>query len=424
MAIKFVAPSNADAVSDPKTIRHYFMLVFTGYLGLILISPKSGLGLLPLRFLLKNQLHVTAKDMALFLAVGTFALYLKPLAGIFTDSILLFGTRHRHYFLFSAAGIAILWLVLGLVPKTYPALLCATIALTLCWTVAQTTLGGLAVEIGKEHGIPGRLASLREGAAALTILVRGPVGGFLATQAFILCAFVNGALTALLALLFFFWLQEAPGDQNYEGAWNSVREQFGLLFQSRTMWVATGLYCLVCFNPASHTPLFYYQSEKLKFTPEFIGKLGVINGALDLTGAILYAFACKRLRLQTLLTIGICINTLSALLYLAYRSHNSAMVLEGAEGLGFGLATLPLLDLLARATPKYCEAFGYALMFSLGYASVALSDVVGSWVFDHYHHNFSLLIWLNAGTTALVFLAVPFLPRAVIRWRDGESMPD
>ncbi len=423
MPIELVETNAVNPARDPKTIRRYFMLVFTGYLGLILSSPKSGLRLLPLRFLLKNQLHVNAKDMALFLAAGTFALYLKPLAGIFTDSVLLFGTRHRHYFLFSTVGVAILWLVLGLVPKTYPALLCTTIALTVCWTVAQTTLGGLAVEIGREHGIPGRLASLREGAAALTILARGPIGGFLATQAFILCAFVNGSLTALLALIFFFWFREAPCDKNYKGAWNSVRKQFGLLFQSRAMWVSTGLYCLVCFNPASHTPLFYYQTEKLKFTPEFIGALGVVNGALDLAGAFFYAFACKRLRLQPLLVIGLCINTISALLYLAYRSRNSAIVLEGAEGLGYGLATLPLLDLLARATPKHCEAFGYALMFSLGYASVALSDVVGSWLFDRYHHNFTLLIWLNAGTTALVFLAVPFLPRSLTIWRDGESMP-
>jgi hypothetical protein len=31
------------------------------------------------------------------------------------------------------------------------------------------------------------------------------------------------------------------------------------------------------------------------------------------------------------------------------------------------------------------------------------------------------LIWLNAGTTALVLLALPFLPRALIEQRDGEQ---
>ena len=40
----------------------------------------------------------------------------------------------------------------------------------------------------------------------------------------------------------------------------------------------------------------------------------------------------------------------------------------------------------------------------------ALSDLLGAWLYDHLHLTFRDLVWLNAGTTILVLVAVPFLP--------------
>jgi hypothetical protein len=36
-------------------------------------------------------------------------------------------------------------------------------------------------------------------------------------------------------------------------------------------------------------------------------------------------------------------------------------------------------------------------------------------------HNFSGMILLNSGSSALVLLAVPFLPRMLVAHRDGED---
>ena len=49
------------------------------------------------------------------------------------------------------------------------------------------------------------------------------------------------------------------------------------------------------------------------------------------------------------------------------------------------------------------------------------ADVVGSWLLDH-HLAWNTLVWLNAGTTLICLFLVPFLPRVLMRHRDGEDL--
>jgi hypothetical protein len=48
------------------------------------------------------------------------------------------------------------------------------------------------------------------------------------------------------------------------------------------------------------------------------------------------------------------------------------------------------------------------------------SDVIGSWLIDSHGWFFHQLVWLNAGTTALILLFIPLLPRVVMNRKDGE----
>src|ERR1035437_4327161 len=83
---------------------------------------------LPFQNLLKADLHVSRQAMASFFAVSTLAWYFKPLAGIFTDSVPLFGTRRKHYLILSAIAAGALYLIVGVVPRTYMSVLVAMIA--------------------------------------------------------------------------------------------------------------------------------------------------------------------------------------------------------------------------------------------------------------------------------------------------------
>ena len=60
-------------------------------------------------------------------------------------------------------------------------------------------------------------------------------------------------------------------------------------------------------------------------------------------------------------------------------------------------------------------------MMSVWNVGAALSDLAGSFFFSHYHLTFKNLVWLNAGTTALVLLVIPLLPRRLVEPREGGA---
>jgi predicted MFS family arabinose efflux permease len=99
-------------------------------------------------------------------------------------------------------------------------------------------------------------------------------------------------------------------------------------------------------------------------------------------------------------------------------------VITALAGVTQTLAMLPVYDLAARGTPPGSEALGYSVMMSVWNLTNSLSDWTGSTLFTRYGLTFHHLVWLNAGTTALVLLAVPFLPSALLRSRDGEKVKD
>jgi hypothetical protein len=95
-------------------------------------------------------------------------------------------------------------------------------------------------------------------------------------------------------------------------------------------------------------------------------------------------------------------------------------VIESQNGFFFSFAELALLDLAARATPKGREGLGYSLMLSMRNVAGSGADIVGSHLVDH-KWPFASLVFLNAGTTAIVLLLLPFLPAALMRSKDRTA---
>jgi hypothetical protein len=79
---------------------------------------------------------------------GALAWYLKPFAGILTDAFPIFGTRRRHYLLFSSVLTALSWIGMGFLPHKYGALLCGAMAVNLFMVMASTVTGAFLVEAG------------------------------------------------------------------------------------------------------------------------------------------------------------------------------------------------------------------------------------------------------------------------------------
>src|SRR5262249_16941458 len=149
---------------------------------------------LPFRNLLKEELAASQVGMSTFFAFAALPWYLKPAAGLLSDSFPLFGTRRRHYLIFSAALAGLLWLVVGVVRGGYAPLLAATIAVNVMLVVASTVLGGLLVEAGQRLGATDRLVTVRVFVESTCGLVGGTLSGILAGLPFALAAIAGAAI--------------------------------------------------------------------------------------------------------------------------------------------------------------------------------------------------------------------------------------
>jgi len=413
-----------DTVTSQSELRRVFFLVSAG-LFITSLGQPSVVGQLPFLFLFKNEFHLNAAQQANFFAVATFAWYLKPVAGLLCDSFPIFGTKRRGYLVLAGTVGGLTWLLFAVVPHSYANFFWLMVCLNCAMVIASTTIGGVLVMAGQKSHATGRLASIRYGIDGIISIIAGPLGGWLATRAFGFTAGIGALLLFSLAPITLAFLKEERGASRNLEVWSAAAVQFRLIFRSKTMWAAVALLFLVFMAPGFGIALTYNQQDVLRFSTVFIGRLQALSGVGSILATALYAYVCRRYSLRPLLLAGILLNALSSILYLWYRSPETAMLIDTSNGFFAVLGILPLFDLAARATPKGSESFGYALLMSVYNVAVhAISNPIGSWLYERpeatWHHHLRNLVLLNGGTSLIALALVPFLPNILLSHRDGE----
>jgi hypothetical protein len=422
-----IALAPAPLVRSPSDLRRMFFIVSAG-LFITTLGQPGVIGQLPFRFLFKNQFHLNAAEQANFFAIATFAWYLKPIAGLVCDSFPILGTRRRGYLILAGVIAGLTWSLFAVAPRSYAAFFWLMVILNAAMVIASTSLGGILVEAGQEGGATGRLASVRYAIDGVINVIAGPLGGWLATRAFGWTAGLGAMLLFSLVPITMTLVKEPRVARRNLAVWSATAVQLRLIVRSRTMWAASALLLFVFMAPGFGIAMTYYQQDVLQFSTQLIGRLQALAGIGGIAATALYAYLCRKLRLKPLLLGGILLNAISSLLYLWYRSPQSAAIIDFANGFLAILGVLPLFDLAARATPKGSESFGYALLLSIyNIAVFAISYPLGSWLYElpsaGWHHNLNRLIWLNAGTSLVALVLVPFLPSVLISKREGEKAP-
>jgi Na+/melibiose symporter-like transporter len=243
----------------------------------------------------------------------------------------------------------------------------------------------------------------------------------LATAGFVWATGANAVLVLSVFPVAYIFLRERPVAKiRGREVFHNAGQQLMTIFRSRNLWAALLFIGLFYFSPGFATPLFYKQTDELHFSKQAIGNLGIFSSAFGILAAVIYSRLIKRLPIRTMLLVGIATAALGTLLYLFYSTWTQAIFIESQNGFFFSLAELALLDLAARATPKGCEGLGYSLMLSIRNVAVFGADIVGSHLADH-HWSFASLVFLSAGTTAIVLVLLPFLPAALMRSKDRAT---
>jgi len=382
-----------------------------------LLANTLRLAKLPLRVLLKDELSFTPERMAGFLALIGLAWYLKPLAGLLSDHVPLYGTRRRHYLLLSGGAGALAWLVATAYPHATTTLLIALIAVNLFAVLGNTVGGGLLVDAGRAQSATGLLSAVRLAAMNLAAVVAGPIGGWLAGRAFVWTCLAGALLmSTMFVAVASLPAQEAP--QTPAPLATTLRD-IAVHLKDRRVWSVAVLTLAFYIAPGYQTLWFYHQQDFLRLSVQEIGLLEALQALGGIAGAACYAGWSSRVGLRTTLPAGIVLNGACVGLYAFYDSFAAALVIEPLLGFCVCIGVLPLCELTARASPPRHEAFVFAAIFGLGNMAMAMADVLGTRMASALGLELPALFSLYAACTAASAVLVLAVPPALL---DGLAV--
>jgi Na+/melibiose symporter-like transporter len=374
---------------------------------------------LPIRNVLKDALGVPQQQMAAFFALGALPWYLKIFAGLLSDSIPLFGTRRRHYLIFSATLAGAMWLLLAYVPKLYFPLLVTVTATNAMLVMGSTVVGGLLVEAGQRLGVADRLVATRLFVDSACVLLAGPLAGFLAGLPFGAATSVGAAIALTMLPIVAIGVKEPIKATYRSSALANACVELRSLLRSRRMWTAAGFLFVVSVPQEFQTTLYYFQSDVRHIPPDVIGYLKGIGGVGSLLATLVYPVIHRRLSLRALLVLGIIAASTGAIIYVFYLSVPAAFVIEGVHGFLLTLGALAFMEVAVWSTPLSAAAMGFAFLMSALNAGDAVGDNLAAELGGYV--GFFGVVETCAVLTLLLLCTLPLLPKILVVRREDEA---
>jgi hypothetical protein len=210
---------------------------------------------LSITFLLKDTFGLSAAQTATFFSITVIPWLIKPVYGLISDFVPLFGQRRKSYFLLSSGMAAAMGFVLTMMGSyTYwgVAIFFTLMGLGLAFTDVLTD--ALMVENGQRLGLTGPFQAVQWAAISLASILVGVGGGWLAQQKLLSATFLIATVFPVITLTMAVFMITEPrvegGDHQFRETWAAIRGAIG----SRTLWIVAGFIFFYNFSPSSDRP--------------------------------------------------------------------------------------------------------------------------------------------------------------------------
>ena len=377
-------------------------------------QAKVGILWQPLTHFLKQTQGWGPTEISASLAVVDLPWVIKPLYGLTSDFLPLFGSRRRAWLILAnLAGAAAF---VGVAMTGSPAGIVPALVLTaIAMAISSTLCGALLVENGQRTGHSSAFVNQQWLFFNIALIAASLAGGQLAQHldapAALHAAAWIAAAAPLAVLPVLSLIQEAPAPLDLA----ALRQRFRALLQalrSRLLWLIAGYLFCYYFSPGFGTPLYFHMTDKLGFSQGFVGLLASVNAAGWIAGGLLYRWTLSRLDTGTMLRVSIACGVVTTLAYLGLNGPISSVSIYFAAGIANMLATIATLTLAAEACPEGAEGFGFAALMSAINLATPLADTAGSALYEHVFANrLAPLIVVSAAFTALAWPLLRFMPR-------------
>jgi len=375
-------------------------------------QARVGIIFQPLNYYLKvigwTPLQVTA-----YLAILNFPWVIKPVFGLVSDFIPLFGYRRKSYLIISSicAVGAYAWIARLSEPSEFALLLVLT---SYAMATASTLVGALLAENGQSVRLSSTFVGQQWLWFYIAIMASSFVGGELVQRLPPLSALqaaAGVAAVASIAVIFasLFLLSEGKSRANRLEMQRTFQSIVAALKSTKLYVVALFLF-LYSFAPGFGTPLYYFMTDDLKFSQSYIGILGSIASAGWIVGALAHRWLLWKMSSKALLYVSIVFGTLAAASFLLLADELTAAIVNFANGAAMMIATIATLTLAADYCPKRSEGFAFAGLMSIMNFADLCSNNAGAFLYEHvFDSRLEPLIVVSAASTAFAAVLVPLL---------------
>lgn len=372
----------------------FLLLVSTVYA----VQGFTSFSALAINYFFKDNLQLQPTESQSLLTVMMVPWGIKPLYGIISDSLPLFGYHRKSYMMLCSASGTIATLIFA-VPDLVTTPVGAVLVLmlnSLSIAVIDVVIDARVVEMSRldpKYGandlqsvswvsmsMGGVLGSILSGPATHKLGVRG-VFGFAAIgpmSIFIFSTLMHEAKTTVSRR---HWKVSAK---------RQVRQLKGAIGTPVIWMCALWVFLSGAISPGYSQVFFYFSTDVLHFTPEFLGTVSAFGFMFLMAGTMVYNACFKNMPFRRIFFIAQLSLAIVSLLdiVLVTRANLNVGIPDKAFVLGDAviadvisrLKTMPVMVLCAKLCPKGIEGTLFALLMSISNFSRSASEVWGALV--------------------------------------------
>jgi len=375
-------------------------------------QARVGIILQPLTSFLKLEGWTPLQVTAYFGALN-FPWVIKPVFGLVSDFVPLFGYRRTSYLILASAAAAVGYAGIAVLdrPSEFALFLLLT---SYAMATASTLCGALLAENGRTFD----RSSLFVGqqwlwfyvAIMLSAFVGGELVEHISPSAALKAAAAIAAVAPIAVIVATPLLLDEARTRVSRETLRDTRHGIVMALRSRKLWLVALFLFLYAFAPGFGTPLYYHMTDRLQFSQAYIGTLGSIAAAGWIAGALLHRWLMRRLSPEALLYLSIVLGTASAASFLLLTDETTAAIVNFANGFAQMIATIASLTLAAQYCPARAEGFAFAGLMSVSNLADICSINAGAFLYDQvFDSRLGPLIIVSAATTAIAAVLVPWL---------------
>ena len=405
-----------------------------GYISVLVVllgfgAPFGGLIDVPISFMLKNKMHLTATDVARFRLVAGIPLYLSFVFGFVRDIWNPFGMKDRGFMVLFGAICAGIYLFYAFAPLHYLTLLVASVLLTTAFLFVSGAQVGLTAAIGQELLMWGEVSvawkMFSSIPALAAFLLGGQLSGLLEMESAnhsVRILFLIGAAIMLVVAAYGAWkpagVFTAGGEHRVaaESTINTLKR----LVTHWPIYPALLIYLLWNFAPGYQTPLQFYLQNSLHASDAQWGEWNAIFAASYLPTFLVFGVLCRKYPLRRLLLWGTIIAVPQMVPLVFIHSVRGALLAAIPIGLTGGIASAAYIDLLIRSCPEGLQGSVLMMAGSLLYVISRFGDLLGTVLYERFQ-NFDVCVIAITMVYALILPTLRLVPPSLTAAPDGKA---